>query len=188
MASWRLLGWLLRLHLRGVVTVDGSSLLVQLRLLLAVRGRHVGNLLLDIWLLLHGRRRRQLALVTTTSRHRRRWRWLWSSGTVQVIQLLRRVGSIHVQILHARREVVHGRWSVDRWRGRIQWSRQAGRGSWRCVDQVRVDPTGPVIVWTQLVIITTANNRHRLTLTRRRRDTGTARSGWQLRRRDVVVN
>lgn len=72
MASWRLLGWLLRLlrlHLRGVVAVDGSSLLVQLRLLLAVRRRHVGNLLLDIWLLLHGRRRRQLILVTTTSGH-----------------------------------------------------------------------------------------------------------------------
>lgn len=188
MASWRLLGWLLRLHLRGVVTVDGSSLLVQLRLLLlAVRGRHVGNLLLDIWLLLHGRRRRQLILVTTTSRHRRRRRWLWSSGAVQVIQLLRRVWSIHVQILHASREVVDGRWSVNRWRGRIQWSREAGRGSWRGINQVRVDPTGPVIVWTQLVIITTANNRHRLTLTRRR-DTGTARSGRQLRRRDVVVN
>lgn len=104
-----------------------------------------------------------------------------------MIQLLRRVGSIHVQILHASREVVDGRWSVNRWRGRIQWSREAGRGSWRGINQVRVDPTGPVIVWTQLVIITTANNRHRLTLTRRR-DTGTARSGWQLRRRDVVVN
>lgn len=101
------MGWLLRLLLLllwSIVTVDGSSLLVQLwlLLLLAVCGRHVGNLLLDIWLLLHGRRRRQL----------------WSSGTVQMMKLLRRVGPIHVQILHASREVGDGR-SVDRRRGRI---------------------------------------------------------------------
>lgn len=107
LASGRLLGWLLLLLLLllwSIVTVDGSSLLVQLwlLLLLAVRGRHVGNLLLDIWLLLHGRRRRQL----------------WSSGTVQMMKLLRRVGPIHVQILHASREVGDGR-SVDRRRGRI---------------------------------------------------------------------
>lgn len=119
------MGWLLRrllqrrlLLLWGIITVDGPSLLVQLwRLLLAVRGRHVGNLLLGIWLLLHGRRRRQLVLlVTTASGHRRRR--LWRSGTVQMMQLLRRVRSIHVQILHASREVADGR-SVDRRRGRV---------------------------------------------------------------------
>lgn len=121
LASRRLLGWLLRLLLLlwSIVTVDGSSLLVQLWLLLAVRGRHVGNLLLDIWLLFHGRRRRQLVLlVTTASGHRRRRRRLWSCGAVQMMQLLRRVGPIHVQILHASREVADGR-SVDRRRGRI---------------------------------------------------------------------
>lgn len=125
LASRRLLGWLLRLLLLlllwGIVTVDGTSLLVQLwlLLLLAIRGRHVGNLLLDIWLLLHGRRWRQLALlVTTASGHRSRRRRLWSSGSVQMMQLLRGVGPIHVQILHASREVADGR-SVDRRRGRI---------------------------------------------------------------------
>lgn len=125
LASRRLLGWLLLLRLLlllwSIVTVDGSSLLVQLwlLLLLTVRGRHIGNLLLDIWLLFHGRRRRQLVLlVTTASGHRRRRRRLWSCGAVQMMQLLRRVGPIHVQILHACREVADGR-SVDRRRGRI---------------------------------------------------------------------
>uniref|UniRef100_A0A8D8MC04 (northern house mosquito) hypothetical protein n=1 Tax=Culex pipiens TaxID=7175 RepID=A0A8D8MC04_CULPI len=106
-----------------------------------------------------------------------------------MINLLRRVGSIHGQVLHASREVVNGARSIHRWRGRIQWSREARRGSGRCVDLVtRVDPTRPVVVWAQLVI--TANNGCRLTLTRRRLIRNTRGNGarWQLRRRDVVVN
>lgn len=193
MTSQRLVGrW--QLLLRRIVAVDGSSLLVQLRLLLLAkrRGRHLRHVLGNWRLFYGGRWQRQLILVTTAASGCgcRRW-WLWSSGTVEMTNLLRRMGPIlHVQILHAGREVVDGRWSVDRWRGRIQWSREAGRGSRRCVDQVRVDPTRPVVVWAELVITAATNNGCRQTLTRRRLigNTRGSRTRWQLRRRHVIVN
>lgn len=191
MASGRLLGWWWLLLWRRIVAVDGSTRLVQLRLLAVRRGWHLGNLL-DTWLLFYRLLHlRQLVLVTTTAAASGHHRRLYSSGTVEMINLLCRMGPIlHVQILHAGCEVVDSRRSVDRWRGRIQWSREAGRGSWRCVDQVCIDPTRPVVVWAQLVI-TATNNGCRLTLTRRRlliRNTRRSGTRWQLRRRDVIVN